>query len=394
MARMDRPLASRTLGVHGTAVRAVEADGAPGAAAGANGQAASADDDGRASPLDRDALRAEAVHARAALGRARRLHQGIGTLLPAGIAFLMGIANTWRPVRVWTLYTRRRGPLMAAGSAYHMFFSIAAMLVVGFSIFGLIASGNKDLQDAVVSSVARTVPGLIDTGGGGLATPDALFASKGFGWALVVSTATMLVTSLNWISGLRQGMRGVFGLHPEQINPVLAKARDLGVLAVLGVLLVVTTLVGLLAGAALGFVVDLLGIESRYAIPLTRTAGIVVMLVLDVGVSIILFRFASGIRMPRPVLLQSALLAAVGSTVLRYFSSALLGSVDRNPLLAPFAVILGLFVWFFLLSQVYLVSAAWAAVGAADARARNAKPTGTEAMSLRRRSALIGEADS
>ena len=37
--------------------------------------------------------------------------------------------NALYPMRVWNLYARRRGPLLAAGGAYRMFFSIAAMLV-------------------------------------------------------------------------------------------------------------------------------------------------------------------------------------------------------------------------------------------------------------------------
>ena len=47
----------------------------------------------------------------------------------------------------------------------------------------------------------------------------------------------MLFTSLGWIHGVRQGMRGIFGLGPERINPVLGVARDLGLLVLLGVAL-------------------------------------------------------------------------------------------------------------------------------------------------------------
>ena len=90
--------------------------------------------------------------------------------------------------------------------------------------------------------------------------------------------------------------------------------------------------------------------------------------------------------MPRVALLESAFIAGAGSTTLRYFSSLLLGSASSNPILAPFAVILGLFVWFYLLSQVYLLATSWGAVTTADivAAVRRGNPKG-----LRSRSAQL-----
>jgi membrane protein len=43
-----------------------------------------------------------------------------------------------------------------------------------------------------------------------------------------------------------------------------------------------------------------------------------------------------------------------------------LAGAGRNPILAPFAIIIGLLIWFNFVSQVYLVSAGWAAVREAD----------------------------
>ena len=47
----------------------------------------------------------------------------------------------------------------------------------------------------------------------------------------------------------------------------------------------------------------------------------------------------------------------MGTTVLQVFSTELLAGAGRNPILAPFAIIIGLLIWFNLVSQVYLVSA-------------------------------------
>lgn len=339
------------------------------------------------SPLDRAALHTTAMHQRAALGRARREREGLPSIGIAASAALLGRLQAWKPLRVFSLYGQRHGSVMAAGAAYQMFFSIAALLVVGFSILGIIATDNEQIQDIVVQGVAKTTPGLIDTGDGGLATPQQLFRTRGFGWALVISTAVSLLTSLRWISGLREGMRGVFGLLKLQTNYLLAKIKDLGVLLLLGISLILTTALSVIASTALKTIIDFLELESTFSVLLTRTASLVVMFLLDVLVAVILFRLASGITMPRVALLQAALIAGAGSTILRYSSSLLLGSASSNPILAPFAVILGLFIWFYLLSQVYLLATSWGAVTTADivAAARRGNPQGLRSRSARMR---------
>ncbi|ALV44460.1 hypothetical protein MB46_01905 [Arthrobacter alpinus] len=271
-------------------------------------------------------------------------------------------------LRVWHLYTRRRGPLLAAGNAYLMFFSVGAMLVAGFAIFGIIAADNQVLRDAVVDLVASSTPGLIDTGDGGLATPDDLLGTGRFGLTLIISLAALLVTAMGWINGLREGIRSVLGLARDRTNPVLSKMRDGGTLLVLAVALVLTSVLGVISTAAMGSISDFLGWNGFLTGTMTKLGSVALMFILDVAVAMIMFSMASRVRMPRRVLLLAAAFSGAGATVLRFFSAMLLAGITNNTLLAPFAVILGLFVWFYLLSQVYLISAAVAAVRAADLR--------------------------
>ncbi|NYE96470.1 membrane protein [Psychromicrobium silvestre] len=330
---------------------------------------AQAADTAAPAPQDRIELERRLLLATVKLGKARREAKGFFPVLLTRIGLLQAKANLLRPVRALQLYSLRHGPLMAAGSAYNMFFSVAAMLVAGFSIFGLVAADNKDLQDFVVQTVAKSTPGLIDTGQGGLAKPDDLFGSGGgFGITLIVSLLTLLFTSLGWISGLREGIRGVFGLEAAQANPVLRILKDAATLIGLGVALLLTSAIGLGAATVLQGLLGLIGLDSFAAAGWLLST--VVALLLDFVVAIVLFRVASQVEMPRATLWQTALIAAVGSTLLRCLSGFLLANVARNPLLAPFSVILGLFVWFYLLSQVYLIAAGWGAV-----RVEDQKPT-------------------
>ncbi|MBP2411677.1 membrane protein [Arthrobacter stackebrandtii] len=321
------------------------------------------------SPLDRKSLAAWTGTKRGDFITARRegsRWQQLKTLFP----WLNAWAGQLFPLRVWQIYSRRRGPLLAAGNAYLMFFSVGAMLVAGFAILGLFASGNEVLRDAVVDLVADSTPGLIDTGDGGLVKPEQLLGTRGFGTTLLVSLAALLVTAMGWINGLREGIRSILGLARDRTNPVLSKVRDLLTLLVLGVALILTSVLGLLSSAIMDGVGQLLGLDGLFSGATTKLASLGLMFVLDVAVAVIMFSIAARVHMPRRVLVVAALISGAGATVLRFFSAMLLNGVTSNPLLAPFAVILGLFVWFFLLSQVYLISAAVAAILAADRRAR------------------------
>jgi membrane protein len=60
------------------------------------------------------------------------------------------------------------------------------------------------------------------------------------------------------------------------------------------------------------------------------------------------------------------LLGALGIGALKVVGGALLGGAGTNPLLASFAVIVGLLIWFNLLCQVMLLAASWIYVGMTD----------------------------
>ncbi len=75
----------------------------------------------------------------------------------------------------------------------------------------------------------------------------------------------------------------------------------------------------------------------------------------------------SGIRIPFRMLAQGTIIGAVALGVLKALGSTLLGGATSNPLLAGFAVIIGLLIWFNLVCQVILIGAAWIAVSASDA---------------------------
>ncbi|NUP59251.1 MAG: YihY/virulence factor BrkB family protein [Pseudarthrobacter sp.] len=300
--------------------------------------------------------------------RARR-DGGKAAALMALVQWITARLNVLRPLRAFRHYTLQHGPLLSAGIGFNMFFSITGLLATGFSIAGLVLRGQPVLLDTVVSSVAASAPGLLKINGApGLVDPKDLLDPNGLGWTAVIGSLVTVVTSLRWVAGVRDGLRGVLELPPLLVNPVLMKLRDAGTLLLLGVALVTSAGASLVFGTAAGWVSDFLHLDQTVAGPLTTSVKITVPLVLNWVTALVMYQLAAALKLSRRALLEGTILAALGTTVLQVFSTELLAGASRNPILAPFAIVIGLLIWFNLISQVYLVSGGWAAVREADLR--------------------------
>jgi len=327
-------------------------------------------------PTERARLKLEVIRKQVEWGKARRSGQGAFPQLMALVQWLQARLNAFRPMRAWQHYTRQHGPLMSAGTGFNMFFSITGLLTTGFSIAGLVLRGQPALLDRIVASVAESAPGLLKVDGGdGLVDPKDLLNPDGLGWTAVVAAVVTIITSLGWIAGLREGLRGVMMLGPLKLNPVVLKLHDAGTLLLLGVALVISSGASLVFGTAAGWAMEQLRLDPAVAGPVAALIKIAVPLVLNWITALIMFRLAGGLRLSRQALLEGTILAGVGTTVLQVFSTELLAGAGRNPILAPFAIIIGLLIWFNLVSQVYLVSAAWSAVREEDLKAAPAAKT-------------------
>jgi membrane protein len=314
-------------------------------------------------PTERARLKLEVSRKKVEWSKARRSGAGPVAGLMAMFQWLLARLNAFRPMRAFQHYNLQHGPLMAAGIGFNMFFSITGLLATGFSVAGLLLSGQPALLDRIVSSVAASAPGLVKVDGGdGLVDPQDLLNPAGLGWTAVIAAVVTIVTSLGWIAGVREGLRGVMQLGPLKMNPVVQKLRDTGTLLLLGVALVLSAGASLIFGTAAGWVTEQLQLDPVMAWPLPTAIKVGVPLALGWVTALIMFRLAAGLKLSRQALLEGTVLSAVGTTVLQIFSTELLANAGRNPILAPFAIIIGLLIGFNLVSQVYLVSAAWSAI--------------------------------
>jgi len=287
----------------------------------------------------------------------------------ARLAALTARVQKLRPVRVFLRYTEQRGPLLAGGLSYQAIFATFAAIWVSFSVAGFVIQSNPDLRDAIFAVISSAVPGLIDMGDGeGAISKDRLLEAGILGWTGAIAAGGLLLTALGWLASGRDAVRAMFRIGPQQANVVLLKVKDLGLALCFGAALLLSAALSVLSTAALGSVLDFFSIshDSLGGILAARGVGLAATLLLDTVVLALFYRFVSGITIPWRRLVGGSLIGATALGVLKALGSTLLGGASSNPLLASFAVIIGLLIWFNFICQVILLAAAWIAVGMED----------------------------
>src|SRR4051794_2536781 len=137
-------------------------------------------------PTEHTKLKLEAIQKQMEWNRARKSGGKFGALM-ALLQWLTARLNLLRPMRAFRHYTLHYGPLMSAGIGFNMFFSVTGLLATGFSIAGLVLSGQPALLQTIIGSVSSSAPGLLKVNGGpGLVDPKDLLDPNGLGWTAVI----------------------------------------------------------------------------------------------------------------------------------------------------------------------------------------------------------------
>ena len=285
------------------------------------------------------------------------------------IAAVVAWIQARKPVRVITHYGRERGPILASGLAYQALFAVFAGLWVAFSIAGLVVSGDSGLQGAIIDLLDESIPGLIDDGDRtGAIDPAVLTQGAAFSISGLIAHAGLLFTALGWLAAARDSVRTMLDLPAAPTNVVVQKLVDLAAGVALAVLLLVAAGLSFAGSSATGLLLDWLGV-SRDSV-FGFVAGRVVSLVVSVLVYAValagLYRVLSGAKVPWRYLRGGILIGAIGIAALTTLSGLLLGGAANNPLIASFAVIAGLLIYYNFVCQVLLIAASWMAVSLQD----------------------------
>lgn len=275
-----------------------------------------------------------------------------------------------KPVRAFLLYSEHRGPMLADSITYRLLFAVFAAVLLGFSVAALWLSSDADAWQALIGSVNSVVPGLV--GPDGLIDPTDIEAPVGLSLAGVLSSIGLLGAAIGSVGQVRAALRTLADKPGEDTFFVWVLLRNLAVAIGVGVALVAAAAVTFFGTALVDVVGEWFGVPADHPLSSWGTwlLSTIVVLVLDTVVIAVLFRVLSGVRASGRILWTGALLGGVGLVVLQQLSGLFVGGARSNPLLASFAALIALLLWFNLSSQVVLISAAYILTGLEEQRDR------------------------
>jgi membrane protein len=285
-------------------------------------------------------------------------------------------------MRAYQRFDDRNGGFFAAGLTYYTIFALFPLLMVGFAVFGFVLVRRPQLLGTIDDHIRSQVSGplgeqLLDL------MNSAIEARTSVG---VIGLAAAIWGGLSWISHLRQALTEMWW-ERRLGSPGFVHNKLSDLLALLGTFAVTMATIGL---TTLGHAAPLAAVLKWLGIPRLSLFDLLFWLmsiVISTLMSWLLFTWMIA-RLPRAKvsLVDSAragLAAALGFELFKQVGSAYLKVVLRSPAGATFGPVLGLMVFAYITAYLVLFCAAWAAVAAADPRARPVEPPAPALISPR-----------
>jgi membrane protein len=271
-----------------------------------------------------------------------------------------------RPYRTVDRFSDVGGNIVSAGMAYQALFATFAALWVGFGVFGIVLRSRPSLQEATVEYINTFVPGLIgDATSQGAVDLAMLLSARTIDWTSGIAALALLWVAVSWFTGTRRAVRLIFRVPRAYSTAVRMKLRDAGLATGFGVAIILSAILSFIGTQVLHGLFVRFGIaEPNWLLAgVTNVSALVAMVVFDTLVLAAIVRVLAGIRVDRVNLFTGALMGAVALGIIKVLGSLLLGGASNNPLLASFAVFIGMLIWFNLIARVVLLTAAWIATG-------------------------------
>ncbi|MEZ3160921.1 YihY/virulence factor BrkB family protein [Microbacterium sp. BWT-B31] len=305
--------------------------------------------------------------------------------MPALIQRIIAWALTLKLVRTLLHYTEHRGPAWAGSITYRALFSVFAGVLLGFSMAGLWLAGNPVAWQTLIDTVDAAIPGLV--GDDGLIDTAEITVPYGLTLAGVLSFIGLVGAAIGAIGSLRAALHVLADKVADDLDWWWAILRNLAIALGFGAAVGLSAAITFYGTVGLESVADWLGLAPGHPLIEIAARGLAALVVfaLDTVVIAALFRLLSGMRrIPVRSLWSGALLGAVGLTVLQQLSGLFVRGAATNPLLASFASLIALLLWFNLSAQVILLASAYIVVGVAEATDRMRAKYGAGTFAQRR----------
>lgn len=273
-------------------------------------------------------------------------------------------ARRLRPLRAFFHFTDVGGGVLSAGMSYQALFAVFAALWVGFGLLDVWLRDRTELLKSLIEQIQLLAPGLI--GDDGLVSVSTLLNERAIDWTSIVAGAALLWVTLSWFTGTRRSIRIIFGLDVREYrNAVLLKLRDFLLAMIFFAALLASAVLTVFSTNLTSWVLDISGAEPNNWLMsgFGMLARYALIFVFDVVVLVAIHVFLAEVRVKRWNLLSGCALGGAVLLVLKLLGTALLGGASSNPLLASFALLIGLLIWFNLICRTLLLTASWIATG-------------------------------
>ncbi|MFC5337676.1 YihY/virulence factor BrkB family protein [Leucobacter denitrificans] len=267
-----------------------------------------------------------------------------------------------RLVRTVLRYSEHQGPRLADSVTYRVLFSVFAAVLLGFSLAALWLGNNPDAMRALTEALDSVIPGLTD-----VVDPSKIDAPTGFTLVGIASLLGLIGATIGAITSLRRALRVIADQPMTDGFFLWVIARNLLVALCFGGLLAVAAAFSFVGSMGIETVASWLGFSRSPVVDvLTRGVGVLVVFAINTLAIALVFRMLSGVRPPARALWIGSMLGGAGLIVLQELSSLFVRGATSNPLLASFATLVALLLWFNLSAQVILVAACYIVVATAE----------------------------
>jgi membrane protein len=231
---------------------------------------------------------------------------------------------------------------LAALIAYYGFFSLFPLLLVFVTVLGFVLQGNQSAQDSVLHSTLSQFPIIGDQ------LQRNVHSLRGSPVALAIGILGSLLGGLGITGAAQNAFNQVWRVpHKHRPNFLSWRLRGLALIAVLGVLSIVSTV-------AAGYVT-----AQTPAGAATVLGGVMLALAANLLLFFVAFRFLTAEDVATRDLLPGVIVGAVLWQILQHVGGFYVDHVIRHAKETSglFAFVLGLLSWLYLGSQVTLIAA-------------------------------------
>ncbi|HEY2141174.1 MAG TPA: YihY/virulence factor BrkB family protein [Solirubrobacteraceae bacterium] len=231
---------------------------------------------------------------------------------------------------------------LAALIAYYGFFSLFPLLLVFVTILGFVLQGNPSAQTSVLNSTLSQFPIIGDQ------LQRNVHSLKGSGVGLAIGIVGSLLAGLGITGAAQNAFNQIWHIpHKDRPNFLVSRLRGVGLLAILGLLSIISTL-------AAGYVT-----AQAPAGALAVIGGVLLALAANLLLFFTAFRLLTAKELPTRDLLPGVIVAAILWQILQHVGGYYVAHVVRHAKETSglFAFVLGLLSWLYLGSQVTLFAA-------------------------------------